>query len=100
MLPRPHINVLTKSEGTTVLEEQLEDRLMLQHLADPAGPGGHIWDPRWHPVQHVLLLRLHFVRYFRFSLRIIRDHFRSEMGKCMTSEHWRPLISHGTQEHC
>lgn len=82
MLPRPLIDVLTKSKRTTELEQQLEDRLMLQYLADTAGPGGHIWDPRWHPVKHVLLLRLPFVRYFRFPLRIIRDHFRSEMGKC------------------
>lgn len=82
MLPRPHIDALTNSLRTTEVEQQLEDRLMLQYLADTAGPGGHIWDPRWHPVQHVLLLRLHFVRYFRFPLRIIRDHFRSEMGKC------------------
>lgn len=44
MLPRPHIGALTKSEVMTELREQLEDGVMVQYLADMAGPRGHTWN--------------------------------------------------------
>lgn len=44
MLPRPLMDAPTKSELTMEAAKQLEGRLLLQYLADVAGPWGHTWD--------------------------------------------------------